>query len=193
MYIIRYIKQNGLRHVFKVLYRYKINQLLIRIVYLFTKKKPLLDIIVIKSHNDFDCNGGAFYNYLIKNQYNEKYKIVWRLEHKNIMKLPYNVCAVNDCRPSIRRAFYLCRATYLLCDSGVLEKIRDDQLSYYFTHSGVAIKNVKRFMKMTKSLDFCLSPSKNYDAILRDQKNLSDNTELLHLGFPFNDILFEEI
>ena len=49
-----------------------------------------------ESHNDFDSNGGAFYNYLIQNEYNKKYKIVWLIKHKESLnvQLPKNVAYV---------------------------------------------------------------------------------------------------
>ena len=51
-------------------------------------KTPLLDTIVLESHNDFDSNGGAFYDYLIKKGYNKKYKIVWMLNNPKPNDLP---------------------------------------------------------------------------------------------------------
>ena len=70
---IAYLKKNGLKHFFEVIYRYKIDALIRKILMVFLKNRPIEDVIVIASHNDFDCNGGAFYDYLIKNNYNKKY------------------------------------------------------------------------------------------------------------------------
>ena len=79
---IKYLQENGVKRAMKVLYDYKLELLLEKIVFVFTKHKNLNDVIMIESHNDFDCNGGAFYNYLIKNGYNKKYKIVWLVRKK---------------------------------------------------------------------------------------------------------------
>ena len=64
---IKYLQENGVKRAMKVLYDYKLELLLEKIVFVFTKHKNLNDVIMIESHNDFDCNGGAFYNYLIRN------------------------------------------------------------------------------------------------------------------------------
>ena len=88
---IKYLQENGVKRAMKVLYDYKLELLLEKIVFVFTKHKNLNDVIMIESHNDFDCNGGAFYNYLIKNGYNKKYKIVWLVRKKAKSKFPTNV------------------------------------------------------------------------------------------------------
>ena len=59
---IKYLQENGVKRAMKVLYDYKLELLLEKIVFVFTKHKNLNDVIMIESHNDFDCNGGAFYN-----------------------------------------------------------------------------------------------------------------------------------
>ena len=79
---IKYLQENGVKRAMKVLYDYKLELLLEKIVFVFTKHKNLNDVIMIESHNDFDCNGGAFYNYLIKNGYNKKYKLLGWFEKK---------------------------------------------------------------------------------------------------------------
>ena len=93
MKIVSYLKKNGLKHTFDVIYMYKIDIIIQKVIKVFFGRKPLQDIIVIESHNDFDCNGGAFYNYLIKNEYNKKYKIVWAIKHPEGVShvLPENV------------------------------------------------------------------------------------------------------
>ena len=80
-YLYTEYKKFGAQHALKIVLDiyFRISQI---IFLYFTKMKPLKNIIIIESHNDFDCNGGAFYNYLIKNNYNEKYLIVWLLKNK---------------------------------------------------------------------------------------------------------------
>lgn len=64
-----------------------------------------MNTIVIESHNDFDFNGRAFYNYLVKNNYNEKYLIVWLLRNKNNAKRkkPKNVKTYGRFSPAISK------------------------------------------------------------------------------------------
>lgn len=86
--VIRYIKKNGIRRTIQVINEYKLDKAVNKLVALITKNIPLKDYIVIESHDDFDCNGGAFYDYLIEHGYNKKYKIIWMLKHKKPQNLP---------------------------------------------------------------------------------------------------------
>ena len=63
MNIVNYIKDKGLKRTILVIYQYKIDIVIQKILYLFLKNKKLKNIIIIESHNDFDANGGAFYDY----------------------------------------------------------------------------------------------------------------------------------
>ena len=69
MAILGYIKKHGILHAIQVFYKYKLNIIYCKFINLFFKNKKLLNMIIIESHNDFDCNGGAFYDYLVKNNY----------------------------------------------------------------------------------------------------------------------------
>ena len=73
--VIRYIKKNGIRRTIQVINEYKLDKAVNKLVALITRNIPLKDYIVIESHDDFDCNGGAFYDYLIEHGYNKKYKM----------------------------------------------------------------------------------------------------------------------
>ena len=66
MNVAKYIQEKGVKHTIQVIYQYKIDIILQKIMGVFLRNKPLKDIIMIESHNDFDSNGGAFYNYLIQ-------------------------------------------------------------------------------------------------------------------------------
>ena len=73
-------KEYGLKYVLQTIVR---NKIFTRIEVLndtigsfLFKRIPLKETIILESHNDFDSNGGAFYDYLIKHNFNEKYKIV---------------------------------------------------------------------------------------------------------------------
>ena len=38
--------------------------------------------VAFDSLNGMDCNSGAVYDYMIKNGYNKKYKIIWIVDDK---------------------------------------------------------------------------------------------------------------
>ncbi len=69
-------KEYGLKYVLQTIVR---NKIFTRIEVLndtigsfLFKRIPLKETIILESHNDFDSNGGAFYDYLIKHNFNEK-------------------------------------------------------------------------------------------------------------------------
>lgn len=154
---------------------------------------PLKDTIVLESHNDFDSNGGAFYDYLIKNNYNEKYKIVWLLRNNKIKYvLPKNVSTVSLLKPSLKKIYYLYTSKYILTCHSVVGSRRTSQLSYYLTHGAIGLKSTKGKENLPKDLNYCLIPSGFFEEIFKDQYSIrgTDVQEVI-LGFPSHDILYE--
>lgn len=190
--MFQYVRKNGIVKTLKVIWRFKLQRLLTKICKKVLKKKELKNIIVIESHNDFDCNGGVFYDYLIKNGFNQKYKIVWLLHHKLKKKLPKNVTACRLFKPSIRLAYYNCVAKYFFFDNDVLNKVREGQVSIFCGHGAFSLKNVQGKITLPDDLDYILSPSKNLDEIQARQLSIGyPNNKQVHLGFPCHDILFQ--
>lgn len=188
---IAYLKKNGIRHAFEVFYNFKIQLIIEKAALLCNHKKALKDIIVIESHNDFDCNGGAFYQYLIDNNYNQYYRIVWLLKNKSVQKLPYNVTSVPLNKPSIRRAYYRSISKFLTSDCYLNTKLRSDQKAFFFTHGGISLKNCKGMMHIPDEIDYVLAPSENYAPIMADQMDLPfPNDKFLYLGYPVHDCLY---
>ncbi|MDD6808019.1 MAG: CDP-glycerol glycerophosphotransferase family protein [Oscillospiraceae bacterium] len=190
---IKYVKKNGFKHFFEVIYKYKIDILIRKILMIFLKNKPLKNVIVIASHNDFDCNGGAFYDFLIKNHYNEKYKIVWLLRNDKKYNLPSNVKAYYAFRPSIAKNYFICTAKIFTADCNITPKVRNDQKSFFFSHGPIGLKNVKGKFVIPSYIDYILAPAKQYMPIFSEQRNMDINSEkFVHLGYPFFDTLFSE-
>ena len=178
------------REILDVIYRRKIDGFFAKVIHLFTKRRPLRDVILMESHNDFDCNGGAFYDYLIENHYNEKYKIVWLLKNPVPKHLPPNVKGYRLFRPSFMKAYYRCVAKIIAADDYMTQKVRPDQKEYYLTHGGITFKNVKGILVIQDHVDYVLSSSENYAPYVRENYTIPEKTELLYLGFPSNDLLF---
>lgn len=194
MRILNYIKKNGIKRCIQVIYQYKIDRLFSKLLFLFLKNKEIKNIIVIESHNDFDCNGGAFYNYLIDNGFNKNYKIIWLLKNDKPKQLPQNVECFFLNRPSLKKAYYICMAKYLLSDNVVTNKVRSNQKSFYFTHGAIALKEVQGLCNLPSSVDYVLSPSENYDAILSRELSMPyPNNRMIHMGYPSEDVYFKNI
>lgn len=191
MRIISYLRSNGLKHAFEVIYQYKIDIFILKLLKPFLKNKPLQNIIVIESHNDFDSNGGTFYNYLIENRYNEKYKIVWLLKHKKPERLPQNVEAVPLYKPSIKKDYYKWIAKWFTSDNDCGKKLRSDQISIYFGHGGFGLKKFRGLIKIPANIDYVLMPSHYLSAIFADQMMLKEtDPRLQYIGFPYVDAFY---
>lgn len=163
------------------------------IVKILTKPLKLKNIIIITAHGDFDCNGGAIYNYLIKNNYNKKYKIIWFLNNEVPTELPFNVEAYKIHVKNIRKYLLICSAKFFFADDYVIQKVRDDQISVYCTHGAFGLKDARKWIDLKKdNVDYVLSLSKNMDDYMIYSHSIDKtNTKLLHLGFPFIDIFYE--
>lgn len=190
MNIVNYVREKGIKRVFQVLYEYKIQKILVKVCYFFTKNKPLKNIIMIESHNDFDCNGGVFYDYLLKNGYNKKYKIVW-LVRKKVSNLPENVECLLLKGPGLKKAYYTCLAKYFTFDCEETEKVRDDQKMIYFTHGAVGLKKTVGLSTLSPKTDYILFPSdKMYAPVLAEQYEMEYPSEkIVHLGYPIHDVI----
>lgn len=192
MSIISYIKEKGVKRAFQVFYCYKLELILEKFVFLFTKNSPLKNVIMIESHNDFDCNGGALYDYLIRENYNQYYRIVWILKHPKDRpsELPENVDWVPLYRPSLKKAYYVCRAKFFTADNVVTNKVRKEQKSFYLTHGAFGLKKVKGIAKLPASVDYILSLSKEFAAIEAEQLSVEyPSKRFVCLGYPSFDIL----
>lgn len=189
---IKYLQENGVERAIKVFYDYKLELLLEKILFVFTKHKKLNDVIMIESHNDFDCNGGAFYNYLIKNSYNKKYKIVWLVRKKSGVKLPENVETVPLYGPCLRKAYYVCTAKYFTYDCENVRKMRRDQVMVYCGHGAGGLKSVKGKVQIPNYVDYILALSKAYEPIQENQWSIKDSDRrVVTIGYPAQDVFFD--
>ena len=189
------VSQYGLKYVMKIIMRNKVYRHIDNFVFATAKKilknAKLKNSIVIESHNDFDCNGGAFYEYLIKNGYNKKYKIVWLVKNKSPKNLPENVYAYDFFKPSIRKSYYQCTAKIMTCDDYILKKGNVNQKIYYLGHGAVSLKKPKGYINLSKDIDYCLTPSEFMVKIKADTLQMdSENTKQIILGCPVHDILY---
>lgn len=189
---IKYLKKNGIKHTFEIVYVYKLEDILERLMFLVTKNIKLKDTIMIESHNDFDCNGGAFYNYLIKNGYNRKYKIVWLVRKKVTDDLPENVETVPLYGPNLRKAYYVCTSKYFTFDCENVRKMRDEQIMVYCSHGAGGLKNAKGKLHVPPYVDYILVQSKAYAPIQANQWSVTYPDErIIAIGYPAQDVFFD--
>lgn len=167
--------------------------LMIKSFLLLLGRRPLKNTIIVESHNDFDSNGGALYDYLVRNGYNEKYTIVWMLRNPAPRELPHNVKAYQMSKLSLARIYHRCTAKWILCSHVMLESLRPDQISVYMTHGAVALKNVKGKESPPDRITYCLYPSRFLERIFSEQMSLPHpNSKMQFLGYPSHDVFYDD-
>lgn len=194
---IKKIQEKGIRHILFHTLPWKINEKLDMMISFIIKKiflsKELQDIIIIESHNDFDSNGGAFYEYLIKHGYNKKYKIVWFLRNKCPRNLPLNVKGYQYSKPNIMKSYYYCVAKYIICGHQMIPSIRAGQKSYYTTHGAFSLKAFKGNVTIPDGISYIMTPSEHLNPILADGYMIDyPNNRMISIGFPLHDILYNQ-
>lgn len=187
-----YVKENGISHLLDIIYKYYIDELIRKILMVFYYKKPLKNIIILESHNDFDCNAGALYKFALKNKINNKYKLVWFLKNRCDLKLPQNVDYVYLNKPSFKKNYYLLNAKFILCDNSMQHVYRAEQISMYLSHAAITVKNCKDYYHIPKDITYYLAPSKFYAPITAEMYSFPyPNEKEVILGYPCHDIFFD--
>lgn len=188
-------KKGGISYLCREMIPLKLNQCLDpfigRVMKKIYLKKNTEDIIIIESHNDFDNHGGAFYDYLIREGYHKKYKIVWFLRNRCPKNLPENVVGVRYNRVSFMRWYYYCLAKYIICGHLMLETIRPEQISVYTTHGSFSLKRAKNFLTLPKNITNYINSSHKTGAIKADIFGIEyPNDKELIIGFPGHDVFY---
>lgn len=191
------VSKYGFNYVMKIILRNKVfrhvDAAFIALGNVLWKNAKLTDTILIESHNDFDCNGGAFYDFLLKEGFNKKYKIVWMLRNKKPKELPFNVTGFNIYTPSLRKTYYMYTAKYMTSDHYILGRKREGQIACYLDHGSIGLKAFKGKIFLPDELDCILVPSTFLAPILADQYNLPyPNKKQRVLGYPMHDIFYND-
>ncbi len=191
------IKQSQIYQMVRIIWTYRLPDKVTKILAWITRNKELKNIILIESHNDFDMNGGAFYHHLINNGYNKKYKIVWLIKNKNILKrvrskkLPFNVEVVPMFYLSVKRSYFNCIARYAFFDCCFLKKIKDGQVFVYLGHATRAMKNCRGLVDVPKDIDYIISASE-FNNILMSDIYKADISKFVVTGFPVTDVFYAD-
>jgi len=160
-------------------------------IFIFVVSKlKLKNIIVMEGMNDFESNTGVFFDYLIKNNCNEKYKFIWLLKDSNNKKKIKNTIYYNYNKINIFQKIKIATAKYLIYDNCVIEKYNKKQVSIYLTHGFPILKKVKGVININDKCDYFLCTSKQCIELAKDQFGVSDKQIVIN-GLPRNDQLFE--
>ena len=158
------------------------------------------NIIVFESNADYSDNSRAFYEYLIENGYNKKYKIYWFVNNKNNFKDKQceNVKFVTMWKDGVRKTpyqwlkyFYIVKnAKFLISSNRQLHKLNKKTVSININH-GTPLKNIKNLNVVSKDVDFSIVASDFCIDLMSDQLNMPKE-KFICLGNPRNDIIFKE-
>lgn len=195
MNLYKKIKSCGIKKTIQDIYEYQIDKYLLKLLSFMLKNKPLQNIIVIESHNDFDSNGGAFYNYLISSGLNDKYKIVWLLKHPKFAPrdLPHNVTWVSEYTPSLMKNYYKLVAKYITSDQDCERKANKDQISIYMTHGAVGLKDCSGLITLPNDLNFCLTASDWWRPLDAKQYGMNADNDIFKIcGYPAHDVFYTQ-
>lgn len=135
----------------------------------FISKLSLKNIIVMEGINDLDSNTGAFFEYLINNDYNKKYQFIWLLKNYENRKNFNNVKCLNIKKINIFYKIKIARAKFLICDNWFIEKLNDKQKLIYLTHGFPTVKNVKGIINVPKNCDYMLCTSEEFIQLAIEQ------------------------
>lgn len=168
-------------------------RIILRLITPFLLKLPLKNIIVFESAPDYSDNTKYVFEELLRRNINQNYKLYWIFHNeeslmKNSLLKEENVYFL--CKKDLLKVNIICcRAKAFLSCNNFLRKRRKDQYYLHLCH-GAALKNCRSYSELPDYVDNVLTFSPfmgKYDSI-----NFScDNKKMLALGYPRNDILFE--
>lgn len=185
------IRKYGLYGCIEVIWKYKLQRPISKIFQFIFWSLSLQDIIVIESMNDFDMNGGALYQYLLKNKYNKKYKIVWFVKNAIPNSLPQNVVAVRIGNISVSREYYNNIARFIFYDNYPIAKKKKGQTVVYCGHATRAMKNCRGKISVSDDVNYVISASSFNNKLMSEIYGI-DLSKFIETGMPCTDILFSE-
>lgn len=170
-----------------------IKKMLKKILKKIFAKLNIKNFIILESRPDFSDNTKRIYDYLIENNYNDKYIIVWlTFDEKNSKVNKFKNIKNVKCiyfKNTIKKYFYCSQAKFYINCNRDLEKLNPKTVSINLWH-GTLLKNLKDIKVINeKNIDYCLCPSEFYIDIYEEQLHVPKN-KLIVLNNPRNDYLF---
>lgn len=173
-----------------------IKNLLLKLFSLF----PIKNIMVFESLADFSGNSLYFYNYLIKNGYNDTYKIYWFVNDASIFDM-YNIKNVKFLtmwNHGYKKNFFqwlkyfhiVKNAKYLFFDNRNLLKINNKTIKIGLNH-GTPIKKLNDRKVLPDDMDYYVQSSDYCANVVSSQLNINKDI-ICVCGNPRNDILFDK-
>lgn len=155
---------------------------------------PMQNKIIFESHSDFTDNTRAVFDYMIQQNLNNKYRMIWLVDEPsmfaNIKIDNVYFCAINgkNILDRSKRFYHVATAKYIIvCNRGI-EKHNKRTMSINLWH-GSGPKAGRDLKLVLDSCDIVLTSSEFYKTIF--EKELHVPYEKLRcLGYPRNDWFF---
>lgn len=158
------------------------------------------NVLIFESHADYSDNTRSFFEYLIENNYNEKYKMYWFVNDsseykdkkiKNVEFLTMWHNRINKTFIQWIKYFWIAKnAKYLIFSNRNLIRINPKTKTVYINH-GIAIKSIKRRRTVPIDIDYRVDSSEFCARLIMDQQGLK-REQVIVVGNPRNDIIFKE-
>lgn len=185
------LKKEGLTGVLLNVYS-KCIQLIDFIIICFFKCMPICNnMIVLESEGDYTDNIRTFYDYLLKNKCNEKYKIIWFVHDPKKYKKEKNVEFVSRFHKGVhfKANYYIAISKFFIFSHPYwLKEWRRAQIVINTSHSVARLK--KSSFTKGKIFDYvlCCSP---YCQYVKQEGFKIEEANTLLLGMPRIDLMFE--
>jgi len=171
------------------------NKKLKKIIYNFPIH--LKKYIILESNPDLSDNTYALYKILLENKINEKYKIYWFVNDKNLykdinLKNVYFISYYGSPTffEKIKILYINIKAKYIIDCNKLVYKKNKNQKRLYLTH-GMPYKAVPEYFDLIGNADYIVSLSPFFNKTLAQLTHCNEN-QIINLGFPRNDDLFSK-
>lgn len=191
MKLIDKVKEYGIKNALKIAYKYKVEPRVAFVFKILFSGLKLKDVIIFASHNDFDMNSGALYEYILEHDKERKYILVWFVERVQEIELPAKVLQVSINGVSISRYYWNAVAKYIFYDDTDVHKWKKEQVCTYLGHATRAMKNCRGKVPVPSDVDYVCSSSEENDELMSDVY-ACDINKMLHTGFPVTDLLYKQ-
>jgi len=158
----------------------------------FVGKLSLKDRIIFESDGDYCDNTKSLFEYMIKQGVNNKYQMIWLVEHPENFENKSNIKFVNINEKNFFKKmvyyYYLATAKYgFYSHRNPLFNLNKNQVFVNLWH-GNGPKNPK-FLNLGHNFDYVLYSGEYFKPLFVDHLKCREE-QMLPLGFPRNDLLF---
>ena len=159
-----------------------------KFLYNLNYKILMRNVILLESSPDFSDNTRGFYDELIKEGYNKKYKIVWVLNSsKNFKDIKTKNVKFIQRKNKIIFYYYNIFSKYIVDCNNFVNKYNKNQKRIHLTH-GATIKVTTDYCSMVGNIDYLVQIG-NFFTDINSKMFKAKKEQIITTGFPRNDIL----